>query len=218
LTTVFGQGETYAVLAPGDIGYDPSIKPLPYDVAKAKKLLADAGFARGFEIPCYDVVSSTIPNLKNVGDAIFAYLGVVGIRCKTNYLEYAAWINSARREALPEMDGLQVMTWAYTAVPGDPNRDWNGRVHTLIPGTGLGAFSYTADSELDKVIEQQNKILDGNERADLIKKISVMINDRLAGGVPLYLPKTTYAWKKEIDFTPWPWTWHEMIQVSPAKQ
>jgi len=36
--------------------------------------------------------------------------------------------------------------------------------------------------------------------------------------VPLYLPKTTYAWKKEIDFTPWPWTWHEMIQVSPAKQ
>lgn len=217
-TTIFGQGETYAVLAPEDIGYDPSLKPLAYDPARAKKLLAEAGFSRGIDVPCYNAASvSTIPNLKNVGDAIFAYLSASGIRCKPNILEYAAWINSARREVPPEMDGLQIMTWAYTAVPGDPNRDWMGRMHSLVPGTGFGAFSYNTDPELDEMIKGQNRIMDGAKRAEEIKRISRIMHERMSGGVPLYLPKATFAWKSSIDFTPLPWTWHEMLQVGPKK-
>ena len=44
-----GMGDKVAVLFPEDIGYDPDLKPYPYDPAKAKALLAEAGFAKGFD-------------------------------------------------------------------------------------------------------------------------------------------------------------------------
>jgi ABC-type transport system substrate-binding protein len=35
---------------PEAFGYDPNIKPYPYDLARAKKLLAEAGYAKvGFD-------------------------------------------------------------------------------------------------------------------------------------------------------------------------
>ena len=37
------------------------------------------------------------PNLKEVGEAIFAYFSAVGIRCKIVGVEYAAWLNLIRR-------------------------------------------------------------------------------------------------------------------------
>jgi peptide/nickel transport system substrate-binding protein len=69
-------------LAPYHLGYDPSIKADPYDPAKAKQLLVDAGYPNGF-----DTVLTTHPNMKPNFEAIAQELGKVGIRCKLNIPE-----------------------------------------------------------------------------------------------------------------------------------
>jgi len=79
---LFDQGKPYAEFSPEDFGYDPSIKPYEYDLKRARELLKEAGFANGFEIPCYNLLTPREPNFKEMGEAVFAYLGAVGIRCK----------------------------------------------------------------------------------------------------------------------------------------
>jgi len=41
---------TATMLTPLHFGYDPSLKPIKQDVARSKKLLAEAGYAGGLEI------------------------------------------------------------------------------------------------------------------------------------------------------------------------
>lgn len=217
-SVLFGQGDTYAVQADGEIGYDPGLQPRLYDPEKASALLSEAGYPNGFDIPCYSPLAlPSAPNVKNASDAIFAYLGAIGIRCEVGNLEYAAWLNMARREGTPDLDGILVMAWGYTSVPADPHRDWMGRMHSFASGTGFGAFSYANDPEIDELVKVQGQLMDINERKESLKSTAGIIHDRIVGGVPLYLPKTNLAWSNSINFTPLPWSWHEMLSVSPAQ-
>jgi peptide/nickel transport system substrate-binding protein len=58
-------------------GYDPNISPFPYDPAKAKQLLADAGYANGFKVIMESGVST--PELQPMALAVQQNLRDVGI-------------------------------------------------------------------------------------------------------------------------------------------
>ena len=121
-SVLFGQGERYAQLSPDDFGYDPNQKPYAYDPKKSRALLAEAGFPRGFETPCYNFTTQREPNLKEVGEAIFAYFGAVGIRCKPMVgVEYTAWLNLIRR--WPEGSNQKIMDGAASSMYGHGGND-----------------------------------------------------------------------------------------------
>lgn len=218
---LFDQGKPYAEFSPEDFGYDPSLKPYAYDVKKARELLKEAGFANGFETPCYNLLTPREPNFKEMGEAVFAYLGAIGIRCKVRGLEYNAWLTLARRgrEGQQEMDGILMFTWGV-GVPGDMGRAWMGMAHSFVPGTGVGLYSYTNDPKLDEMLQRQNKIMDSDKRRDLLREIARYKYDNLLGGLTTYVPLKTFAWRGDkLEFRSWPWpgNWHEMLELK-AKQ
>jgi len=203
---LFGQGERYAQLSPDDFGYDPALKPYPYDPKKAKQLLTEAGYARGFDTPCYNFTTQREPNLKEVGEAIFAYFGAVGIRCKITGVEYAAWLNLIRR--WPEGSTQKVMDGAASSMYGHTGNDvgnpWAATLHSYDAARGFGSSSYTSIPEIDRMVEEQKHEMNPERRTEMIRRLAQIKNEQVLGGIPTYRPLVTFAWRDNVRYVPWP--------------
>ena len=95
------------VLAPFQPGYEPKIAAAdPYDPAKAKALLREAGYPNGF-----DTQFTFFGEQKDACEAIAAYLSQVGIRAKMNIVDSGKWIELWRNRG-KGIDGVFLAnTW-----------------------------------------------------------------------------------------------------------
>ena len=211
---LFGQGQRYVQVGIGSLGYDPDLKPYPYNPRRARELLKEAGFPNGFETPCYNLTTPREPYQKEMGEAVFAYISAVGIRCKMVGMEYGTWITFMRREREGHVDGLFMNMWGH-GLPGDPGTPWAGHLHSYVKGAGWGSTSLTNDPKFDTLVEQLKGTMDLGARDTLIKQIARLKNEEVAGGLPLYRPVVTLAWRDKVDFKPWPAPgfWRQLQQV-----
>ena len=68
--------------------------PHPYDPAKARQLLTEAGYPNGFDAG----ELHPWPPYFSMGEAIGGYLGAVGIKVKLRTMERAAFYSARRNE------------------------------------------------------------------------------------------------------------------------
>ena len=88
---LFNVAEPYGEQISGiSLGFDKSVKPDPYDPERARALLKQAGYPKGFDT----ILNVTTTDL--TAQAIAANLGEVGIRAKLNVLETGTWVKSYR--------------------------------------------------------------------------------------------------------------------------
>ncbi|MBM3523610.1 MAG: hypothetical protein FJX57_11690 [Alphaproteobacteria bacterium] len=72
-------------------GYDPALKPIPYDPARAKALLAEAGHPRGFAMVA-EVVVDAFPGDGDIYQQMAADLDAVGIKVELRQLRFPEWL------------------------------------------------------------------------------------------------------------------------------
>ncbi len=91
-------------ITPGNLGYDDSIEPYPYDPDRAQELLAEAGYQDGFEIG-FACPIGAYTNFEQVCEAVAGYLGDVGITLEGGEIQFMEsgqyWDLEANKELPP---------------------------------------------------------------------------------------------------------------------
>jgi peptide/nickel transport system substrate-binding protein len=89
-----GKAVRVATMLPSlHFGYDPSLKPIKQDVARSKKLLADAGFPNGVEIVLNGPQGRYVRD-KEVAEAVSGQLTKAGIKTTLRTFEFVNYLNS----------------------------------------------------------------------------------------------------------------------------
>jgi peptide/nickel transport system substrate-binding protein len=194
-TVYAGIPQKAAWLYPWESGYDASLQPAyPYDLAKAKQLMSDAGYAKGFDWPF--VYLSNVVGSKDCVDFIASELKQININLKPQAMvmdpSFMGLMNKWHT------DSTQVgALLTESGVPGNP--DPSIGMNTMLLGTN--AFVTYDDPAIDKLILQIDASTDPTERATLTQQVYVLENNLLA-----YIPFIYEEWvgmmKPNVSYTP----------------
>lgn len=100
-STLQGFGETLATVVPESFaGHDPSLKPYPYDPAKAKQLLAEAGYPDGFPLTILVPTGRYVlgPEIVQV---IASQLNAVGVKATINQVAFSEFATVTAQRKIP---------------------------------------------------------------------------------------------------------------------
>src|SRR6267142_4627133 len=173
-----------------DIGFKvtPEMQ-YPYDPARAKKLLADAGFANGFPLVMHAFQLPGLPEGKAYAEAVAGYWQKIGVQPKLVPVDYPAFRKNWFDRATPGAFGY------YNVA----NRDWIGTFAFLEKQayTKSKASDTVNDPEIDGMIEQVMRQTDKEKIATLMRNVYT----RLRGehyGVPIVYLHSPYAASKTL--------------------
>ena len=154
-----------------------------YDPAKAKALLAEAGYPDGFDT---ELVTYVLPTW---AASVQSYLQAVGIRAKVSMLQVAAAIQRAWRGENP----LYLGSWGSYSV---------NDVSAILPNMfGGGNDDYARDPELQKLLEEGGSTSEPAKRKAVYSAAIKRITEQ-AYWLPLHTYVTTYGFAKTLDFKP----------------
>ncbi len=150
------------VIIPRVMDFALQTQPPAYDPAKAKQLLAEAGYPRGFDAG----ELTPTPPFATVAETSLNYLAAVGIRAKLRTMERAAFLAAWRDKKLR---GL-----VLPAVGNSGNAA--SRVESFI--LSKGAYAYGGYPDLDDLFQQQSRERDPAKREAILHQIQQLTIDR----------------------------------------
>ncbi|MFI5084312.1 MAG: ABC transporter substrate-binding protein [Actinomycetales bacterium] len=166
--------------------YDKTLdSAYPYDPAKAKKLLADAGFGSGFTVSMPNVAGFMDPALTA---GIGQNLSDVGIKVD--------WVNVAAADFISSMiQGKWSVAW-FSLFQGSP---WTAANQILTPNATYNPF-HTTDPKVASFIDAVQKGTE-SDQAQAAKDLNKYITDQ-AWFAPFYRPDFTFFTDKNTTTVP----------------
>ncbi len=193
------------------VGYTEDIKRLSYDPVQAKKLLKEAGYADGFEITLAGPNDRYVQDEK-IAEAVVKYLAKVGIKCKLDVKPKAVFF--------PELvsgDKYDFYLLGWLSNTYDYRQNYSFLFYTRGKEKGYGSWNGTSwsNSELDKLFDATDRIIDKEKRRAALENLSRKVMEEI-GVIPLHLGLNTYAGQKaaRINFTPRPDRWLIFSELS----
>ncbi len=179
----------------GYAGYNPDLVPR-YDLKKAKELMKEAGYEKGFTL------TMMAPNNRYVNDAKIAQaaaamLSKIGIKVDLKTMPKAQY--------WPEFDkcAADMLMIGWHADTEDSANFTEFLTMTRNEETGKGQYNcgHYSNPEVDKLIEMSNVETDPAKRAAMLQKVeTTLYND--AAFVPLHWQNLAWGAKSNVDIAP----------------
>jgi peptide/nickel transport system substrate-binding protein len=151
---------------PLDNGYDDSIKPRPYDVAKTKQLLTAAGLANGFETSLLASTNSKFFRIPEMAQAVAGQLSKVGVKVNLILEDNAKAFQDYLTGKVP---GLHQFSCA------DIIGDISHCTQLIFRNRAL----YYKNDQMVALITKMDETLDNTERAKIQHQVLQMIYDEV---------------------------------------
>lgn len=182
---LLGNGRPLATFSMrGEEGFNPDLRPYPYDLAKASKLLKDAGYGSGFKLKAF---------VKSTGERAARILKVQWMKIGVN-LDY---------EVKNEGDFISQIKSSDLdlAFGGSPDPMAHVFFIQSISLFSQSPFSIISSPEYDRQLLEMASTLDDDKRVLLAKKLDQYIYEE-ALGVFTYQKTKTYGVRRGVSFVP----------------
>jgi peptide/nickel transport system substrate-binding protein len=146
-----------------DVEYGLEWPKWPRDIAKAKQLMAEAGFPNGFSV---DWVTPT-PNYYSRGERIVSQLQAIGIRSKLQVMERGVYLKKMQG-GMREWPGTQII---FNAT----RRHLVQLVRPMFKCGGFNSKDFFCVKELDDLFSKYLASFDRNERKQMAEQIQQTI-------------------------------------------
>ena len=198
-----GDAEPATQIVPsGFFGYEPALKLQPGDTARAKALLAEAGYPSGFRVVLH-CTNDRYLNDARVCEAIAQMLTQVGIKTDARTLPYANFITRATNGGAGGEPEFSLAMFGVGAILGDSLEPYTAVVHTFDKALGTGANNYGrySNKEFDAAIRSASRTLNDKEREELQRTAARLAAEDVAV-VPVHNAKAAWGLRKGLSMAP----------------
>jgi peptide/nickel transport system substrate-binding protein len=151
------------VIVPRVMDFSLQVRPPAYDPARARQLMAEAGYPNGLDAGDFVPIPPFFP----LSEAVVNYLTAVGIRTKLRPIERAAF-NAAWRDR--KLRGL------FLALSGNAG---NAATRLAEFVYSKGTYAYGGYPDIDEIFTQQARERDARRREQLLHRIQELTVERV---------------------------------------
>lgn len=178
-------------------GASPNLPERRPDLPRARALLAEAGYPKGFEID-FHCTSNRLPGDGALCEALAQQWSRVGLKVNPNAVIGTVFFPaSTRGEYSMQMSGWGTLT-------GEAAYTYGAMIHGPDPKVGLGNFNRSGYSnpDVNKLLLDGSRTLDEKARRDMfVRAAEISMNERPM--LPIVMPQTIWAMpKNKLSFTP----------------
>ncbi|MFN8534503.1 MAG: ABC transporter substrate-binding protein [Dehalococcoidia bacterium] len=168
----------------GIIGYNPNVKPFTYDLAKARQLLAQAGYPNGFDVEMEFWITGA--EVQPTALYIQSQLKEIGVNVKLTPIDFPSFRDKIYKQkpiapmylgssgAAPMMDADYILVWAWGG-----NKAYGKRMN---------------NSDFDRAYEAASAEMDPAKREKLLQEaVAVLQDDPSRLLLVKFAPQSAYA-------------------------
>ena len=167
------------------------------NVAKAKALLAEAGYPQGFQLSVH-VPGDRYPLAPESLQAVAQFWARIGVKVDLQVVPWSVYASRANKNEY----AVTVIAWGNGT--GEASYGLTNILATADAGKGLGMSNWGrySNPEVDQALERATVEFDDTRRAAILQAAAKVVSDDV-GIIPLFHYQNIWAARKGLKVVPW---------------